>query len=77
MSDDGTTTNGSSLIDEIVREGAGRMLAAALEAEVNALGRAGAADRAVKKIPARGESGDDRPPPAGHRARPYRAASRG
>ncbi|MCC3773069.1 IS256 family transposase [Streptomyces sp. UNOC14_S4] len=32
---DGTTTNGS-LIDEIVREGARRMLAAALEAEVNA-----------------------------------------
>ncbi|MGW3747147.1 IS256 family transposase [Streptomyces sp. NPDC005146] len=33
---DGTTTDGSSLIDEIVREGARRMLAAALEAEVNA-----------------------------------------
>ncbi|MFH9970012.1 IS256 family transposase [Streptomyces mirabilis] len=33
---DGTTANGSSLIDEIVREGARRMLAAALEAEVNA-----------------------------------------
>ncbi|MFE4415813.1 IS256 family transposase [Streptomyces sp. NPDC056821] len=32
---DGTTTDGSSLIDEIVREGARRMLAAALEAEVN------------------------------------------
>ncbi|MGW2370249.1 IS256 family transposase [Streptomyces sp. NPDC001667] len=32
---DGTTTNGS-LIDEIVRDGARRMLAAALEAEVNA-----------------------------------------
>ncbi|MFI8952251.1 IS256 family transposase [Streptomyces sp. NPDC053750] len=30
------TANGSSLIDEIVREGARRMLAAALEAEVNA-----------------------------------------
>jgi putative transposase len=32
----GTTADGSSLIDEIVREGARRMLAAALEAEVNA-----------------------------------------
>ncbi|MFE5687004.1 IS256 family transposase [Streptomyces sp. NPDC056512] len=32
---DGTTTDGSSLIDEIVREGARRMLAAALEAEVS------------------------------------------
>ncbi|MFI9565693.1 IS256 family transposase [Streptomyces rishiriensis] len=32
---DGTTDNGSSLIDQIVREGARRMLAAALEAEVN------------------------------------------
>lgn len=32
---DGTTANGSSLIDEIVREGARRMLAAALEAEVD------------------------------------------
>lgn len=36
VNDDGTTTNGSSLIDEIVREGARRMLAAALEAEANA-----------------------------------------
>ncbi|MFF7098379.1 IS256 family transposase [Streptomyces rubradiris] len=36
VNDDGTTANGSSLIDEIVREGARRMLAAALEAEVNA-----------------------------------------
>lgn len=33
---DGSTADGSSLIDEIVREGARRMLAAALEAEVNA-----------------------------------------
>ncbi|MET9909603.1 IS256 family transposase [Streptomyces sp. NPDC006476] len=33
---DGSTANGSSLIDEIVREGARRMLAAALEAEINA-----------------------------------------
>jgi hypothetical protein len=33
---DGTTADGSSLIDEIVRDGARRMLAAALEAEVNA-----------------------------------------
>lgn len=33
---DGTTADGSSLIDEIVREGARRMLAAALEAEANA-----------------------------------------
>ncbi len=33
VNDDGTTTNGSSLIDEIVREGARRMLAAALEAK--------------------------------------------
>ncbi|MFF0706208.1 IS256 family transposase [Streptomyces tendae] len=32
----GTTADGSSLIDEIVREGERRMLAAALEAEVNA-----------------------------------------
>jgi transposase-like protein len=36
VNDDGATANGSSLIDEIVREGARRMLAAALEAEVNA-----------------------------------------
>ena len=36
VNDDGTTANGSALIDEIVREGARRMLAAALEAEVNA-----------------------------------------
>ncbi|GAA1412110.1 hypothetical protein GCM10009639_64190 [Kitasatospora putterlickiae] len=33
---DGTTPGGASLLDEIVREGARRMLAAALEAEVNA-----------------------------------------
>ncbi|WP_181803068.1 IS256 family transposase [Streptomyces shenzhenensis] len=36
VNDDGTTANGSALIDEIVRDGARRMLAAALEAEVNA-----------------------------------------
>jgi len=36
VNDDGATANGSSLIDEIVRGGARRMLAAALEAEVNA-----------------------------------------
>lgn len=36
VNDDGTTINGSSPIDEIVRVGARRMLAAALEAEVNA-----------------------------------------
>ncbi|MFF5922841.1 IS256 family transposase [Streptomyces flavochromogenes] len=36
VNDDGTTAKGSSLIDEIVRKGARRMLAAALEAEVNA-----------------------------------------
>ncbi|MGW1617467.1 hypothetical protein ACWCQZ_51105, partial [Streptomyces sp. NPDC002285] len=30
-----TTSGGASLLDEIVREGARRMLAAALEAEVN------------------------------------------
>ncbi len=35
VNDDGTTPNGS-LTDAIVREGARRMLAAALEAEVNA-----------------------------------------
>ncbi|MFC9431714.1 IS256 family transposase [Streptomyces sp. NPDC056987] len=35
VNDDGTTVNRSSLIDEIVREGARGMLAAALEAEVN------------------------------------------
>ncbi|BBC36284.1 IS6120-like transposase [Streptomyces graminofaciens] len=34
VTDDGSTDSGS-LIDEIVREGARRMLAAALEAEVN------------------------------------------
>src|SRR5437879_12757340 len=33
---DGSAGDGSSLIDEIVREGARRMLAAALEAEVDA-----------------------------------------
>ncbi|MGW0209650.1 IS256 family transposase [Streptomyces sp. NPDC003233] len=36
VNEDGSTHDGSSLIDEIVREGARRMLAAALEAEVNA-----------------------------------------
>ncbi|WP_329536208.1 IS256 family transposase [Streptomyces sp. NBC_01450] len=36
VNEDGTTPSGSSLLDEIVREGARRMLAAALEAEVNA-----------------------------------------
>jgi hypothetical protein len=36
VNDDGTTANGSSLIDEIVRKGARRMPAAALAAEVNA-----------------------------------------
>ncbi|GAA1370244.1 hypothetical protein GCM10009612_59670 [Streptomyces beijiangensis] len=35
VTEDGTTPHGS-LIDEIVREGARRMLAAALETEVNA-----------------------------------------
>ncbi|MFE7763009.1 IS256 family transposase, partial [Streptomyces sp. NPDC057438] len=35
VNDDGSTRDGS-LIDEIVREGARRMLAAALEAEVDA-----------------------------------------
>ncbi|SHN29662.1 hypothetical protein SAMN05216268_13135 [Streptomyces yunnanensis] len=35
VNSDGTTTDGSSLIDEIVREGARRVLAAALEVEVN------------------------------------------
>ncbi|MGP3991540.1 IS256 family transposase [Streptomyces sp. 3N207] len=35
VNEDGTTPNGGSLLDEIVREGARRMLAAALEAEVN------------------------------------------
>lgn len=34
VNEDGTTESGISLIDEIVREGARRMLAAALEAEV-------------------------------------------
>ncbi|MCX4784260.1 IS256 family transposase [Streptomyces sp. NBC_01264] len=34
VTEDGTTESGTSLIDEIVREGARRMLAAALEAEV-------------------------------------------
>ena len=36
VNEDGTTPSGSSLVDEIVREGARRMLTAALEAEVNA-----------------------------------------
>ncbi|MFI9345730.1 transposase [Streptomyces sp. NPDC052773] len=36
VNEDGATRDGSSLLDEIVREGARRMLAAALEAEVNA-----------------------------------------
>ena len=36
VNEDGTTETGS-LIDEIVREGARRMLAAALEAEVDAV----------------------------------------
>ncbi|MFI6358251.1 IS256 family transposase [Streptomyces sp. NPDC050743] len=36
VNEDDSTHDGSSLIDEIVREGARRMLAAALEAEVNA-----------------------------------------
>ncbi|MEU8975691.1 IS256 family transposase [Streptomyces monashensis] len=36
VNEDGTTPSGGSLLDEIVREGARRMLAAALEAEVNA-----------------------------------------
>jgi putative transposase len=36
VNEDGSTHDGSSLIDEIVRDGARRMLAAALEAEVNA-----------------------------------------
>jgi transposase-like protein len=35
VNEDGTTPSGSSLLDEIVREGARRMLAAALEAEVD------------------------------------------
>ncbi|MEU6578962.1 IS256 family transposase [Streptomyces sp. NPDC046805] len=35
VTEDGSTPSGSSLLDEIVREGARRMLAAALEAEVN------------------------------------------
>ncbi|MFG2639353.1 IS256 family transposase, partial [Streptomyces sp. NPDC048362] len=35
VNEDGTTETGCSLIDEIVREGARRMLAAALEAEVD------------------------------------------
>ncbi|WP_369362659.1 IS256 family transposase [Streptomyces sp. CG4] len=36
VNEDGTTPSDSSLLDEIVREGAQRLLAAALEAEVNA-----------------------------------------
>lgn len=36
VNQDDTTPSGSSLLDEIVRDGARRMLAAALEAEVNA-----------------------------------------
>ncbi|CAM5329065.1 hypothetical protein SANTM175S_08109 [Streptomyces antimycoticus] len=36
VNDDGTAANGSSPIDEIVRDGARRMLAAALEAEIDA-----------------------------------------
>ncbi|MFE3219369.1 hypothetical protein ACFXNX_30620 [Streptomyces antimycoticus] len=36
VNDDGTTVNGSSLIEEIVRDGVRRMLTATLDAEVNA-----------------------------------------
>lgn len=36
VNEDGSTPSGDSLLDEIVREGARRMLAAALKAEVNA-----------------------------------------
>jgi len=36
VNEDGTTPSDSSLLDDVVREGARRMLAAALEAEVNA-----------------------------------------
>ncbi len=36
VNEDGITPSGSSLLDEIIREGARRMLAAALEAEVSA-----------------------------------------
>jgi putative transposase len=36
VTDDGTMPSGGSLLGEIVREGARRMLAAALEAEINA-----------------------------------------
>uniref|UniRef100_UPI00389AE50E hypothetical protein n=1 Tax=Streptomyces kebangsaanensis TaxID=864058 RepID=UPI00389AE50E len=36
VNEDGTTPSGSSLLDGIVREGARRMPAAALEGEVNA-----------------------------------------
>jgi len=42
---DGSTADGSSLIGEIVREGARRMLAAALEAEVNTYSRVGRSAR--------------------------------
>ncbi|MEU4955382.1 hypothetical protein ACFYN3_42395 [Streptomyces lavendulae] len=35
VTEDGTTETGTSLIDEIVREGARRMLAAALEARLS------------------------------------------
>jgi hypothetical protein len=45
---DGTTADGSSLIDEIVREGARRMPTAALEAEVDAY-RAELADQRDEK----------------------------
>jgi hypothetical protein len=36
VNEDGTTPNSSSLLDEVVREGARRLLAAALETEANA-----------------------------------------
>ena len=68
VNDDGSTESGS-LIDEIVREGARRMLAAALEAEVNQyIAELAAETRRARPPP----GGPQRPPPApdrGHRRR--------
>ena len=45
VAEDGQRREGVSLLDDIVREGARRMLAAALEAEVDAYLAAAAAER--------------------------------
>lgn len=71
VTDDGSTQSGS-LIDEIVREGARRMLAAALEAEVNQYIAELAAeiDECGRRLVVR--NGHHRPRTVGHRSRPGR-----